>query len=114
MYNSMRFALKGLSAALRADLRRTNVLVQGESLHPLPIVQARTHLPSLECAAEVVLAETKSEYWQRNPGSKERVPLVSKLLGSLLTNEAALGVVYGIQSGEDVYSELEGGGERTG
>jgi hypothetical protein len=37
----------------------------------------------------VVLGEVESNYWQANPGARERIPSISKLIPKLSTEQAA-------------------------
>ena len=72
-YIAGRYALRGLTTALQADTAGTGVTVQ-----------------------EAVVGETTSSYFSNNPGSKERIPQISAVLGTLTPHEAAEAVVgYG-------------------
>jgi uncharacterized protein len=64
-YAAARWALRGFSNALRADLRGTGVTV-----------------------TDVVMTKVSSEYWSNNPGSEERVPWVDKLIPTLSPERA--------------------------
>lgn len=64
-YASARWALRGFSNALRADLRDTGVKV-----------------------TDVVMTKVSSEYWANNPGSEERIPWVDKLIPTLTPQRA--------------------------
>ncbi len=67
-------AMRGFSDALRADLYRTGIGV--------------THYES---------GPVDSPYWQNNPGSRERVPKIAKMLVPVLTEEqVARAVVAGV------------------
>ncbi len=66
-YTAARWAMRGFSEALRADLYRT----------PLRVML-------------VILAKVQSEYWEHNPGSEPRVPGVQALI-PVLSSEAAAG-----------------------
>lgn len=67
-------AMRGLSDALRADLHRTRIGV--------------THYES---------GPVDSPYWRNNPGSRERVPGIARLLVPVLTEEqVACAVVAGV------------------
>merc|ERR1712137_177112 len=79
-YSCGRWALRGLTECLRADLSATSVKVQ-----------------------EVILGETKSEYFNNNTGSIERIPRIGRLARSLTSHQAAQGVVNAIISGKDTY-----------
>jgi uncharacterized protein len=59
-YASARWALRGFSAALRVDVRGTGVTV-----------------------TDVVMSTIASTYWENNPGSKERLPWLDRLLPAL-------------------------------
>jgi short-subunit dehydrogenase len=68
-------AMRGLSDALRADLYNTGVHV--------------THYES---------GPIDSPYWHNNPGSRERVPRIAKILVPVLSIEqVAKAVVFGIR-----------------
>ena len=56
------------------------------------------------CVQDVVLPLTKSKYFDNNPGSLERIPKLSALLGTFSVTSAAQGVLDAIESGEDVYT----------
>jgi short-subunit dehydrogenase len=76
-YLASRWALRGLSLALQADLRGSGVLVQ-----------------------EVILPEVDSEYWRNNPGSRQRVPWLGRFLGvpNISSRKAAVYVARAIES----------------
>lgn len=65
-YAGSRWALRGFSESLRADLRGTGLVV-----------------------SEVVLGEVDSNYFEANPGAHERLPKISKLLPVLTPEQAA-------------------------
>jgi short-subunit dehydrogenase len=65
-YAASRWALRGLSEALKADLQGTGLRV-----------------------CEVVLGETSSNYFEANPGAHERLPAIAKLLPVLTPAQAA-------------------------
>lgn len=65
-YASSRWALRGLSESLRIDLR-------GSGIHP--------------CHA--VFGEVSSNYWKANPGARERLPAISKLIPVLKPEQVA-------------------------
>jgi short-subunit dehydrogenase len=81
MYSVSRWGLRGLAAALRADVHGTPLRVQ-----------------------EAILAETTSSYFVNNPGSAQRIPSISGLLGRLTPATAAAGVVDTLVSGRDEVS----------
>jgi short-subunit dehydrogenase len=69
-------AMRGLSDALRADLHRTGIAV--------------THYES---------GPIDSPYWQNNPGSRERVPGIARILVPALTEEeVARAVIAGVRN----------------
>lgn len=81
-YIAMRWALAGLTHALRADVASTPVRVQ-----------------------EVVLGTVDSTYFSNNPGSWERQPwLYSALVAPMSTADAARGVLYALESGAERYT----------
>lgn len=65
-YASSRWALRGLSESLKIDLAGTGVKVR-----------------------HVVLGEVESNYWEANPGARDRLPGISKLIPRLSTEKAA-------------------------
>lgn len=73
-YTAVRWAVRGFTEALRADLARTGVRV---TLFEAGVV--------------------KSEYWANNPGSRERVPRIGRLVPDLEPDEAAAAIVRGIE-----------------
>lgn len=74
-YATARWAMRGFSAALRADLHDTNV---GVTL--------------------VVAAEVASTYWEHNPGSRERVPGIARLFPMLTPADVADAIVDGVRT----------------
>jgi short-subunit dehydrogenase len=73
-YHAARWALKGFNEALRADLYHTNI--------------------------RVILFESgviESEYWANNPGSRERVPKIAKMIPNLKPAHVAKAIVQGIE-----------------
>ena len=72
-YAAARWALRGFTDALRQDLAGTGVGV----MHFLP-------------------GKTRSAYFEHNPGSEERIPLVSKLIPTLTSEEVAAALVGGV------------------
>jgi short-subunit dehydrogenase len=73
-YLAARWAVRGFTQALRADLTNTGI---GVTL--------------FECGV------VKSSYWQANPGSLERVPKMGKLVPELAPEQAAAAIVRGIR-----------------
>jgi NADP-dependent 3-hydroxy acid dehydrogenase YdfG len=73
-YLAARWAMRGFNEALRADLIGTGI---GVTL----------------CECGVV----NTPYWQHNPGSRERVPKVSKLVPELQPDEVAHAIVQAVQ-----------------
>lgn len=73
-YLAARWALRGFTEALRADLARTRI---GVTLFESGVVQ--------------------SPYWDHNPGSLERVPKMGKLVPELTSDAAAKAIVRGIE-----------------
>jgi short-subunit dehydrogenase len=69
-YSVARAAMRELSRSLRADLRGTGVR-----------------------AALVMAGEVESEYWEHNPGARDRVPGVSRLIGTLSPDDVAGAIV---------------------
>ena len=72
-YAAARWALRGLTESLRQDLAGTGV----EVMHFVP-------------------GKTSSDYFAHNPGSEERIPLVSKVIPTLTPEEAAAALVGGV------------------
>jgi short-subunit dehydrogenase len=73
-YACARWAMRGLTAALRADLAGTGVGV-----------------------TEVVPAKVSSEYFANNPGAEDRIPSITKLIGTITPEECARGMADGIE-----------------
>jgi len=73
-YTAARWAVRGFTEALRADLKGTGV---GVTL--------------FECGV------VKTPYWEHNPGSRERVPKMGKLVPELTPEQAASAIVRGIE-----------------
>ena len=73
-YIAARWAVRGFTQALRADLADTGIRV---TLYESGVVQ--------------------SEYWDHNPGSRERVPKMGNLVPSLTAEAAARALVRGIK-----------------
>jgi short-subunit dehydrogenase len=64
-YASARWALRGFATALRVDLRGTGVTV-----------------------TDVVMTKVASTYWEKNPGSVERIPWIDKITPTLSVEQA--------------------------
>ena len=73
-YSIARAAMRELHRALRADLRGTGV---------------RSTL--------VIAAEVESQYWDHNPGARQRVPGISALIGTLSTGDTARAIVSAVE-----------------
>jgi short-subunit dehydrogenase len=73
-YTAARWAVRGFTEALRADLKGTGV---GVTL--------------FECGV------VKTPYWEHNPGSRERVPKMGNLVPELTPEQAAAAILRGIQ-----------------
>ncbi|HVI04374.1 MAG TPA: SDR family oxidoreductase [Enhygromyxa sp.] len=75
-YAACRWALRGFTEGLRADLRGTGIAV-----------------------CEALLGEVGSDYWANNPGARERVPKIARwLLPDLDNDQAARAVARTIAS----------------
>jgi len=73
-YIAARWAVRGFTEALRADLAKTGIRV---TLYESGVV--------------------RSEYWENNPGSRERVPKMGNLVPVLTPEAAARAIVRGIE-----------------
>jgi len=73
-YLAARWAVRGFSEALRADLDGTGI---GITLYESGVVA--------------------SDYWKNNPGSRERVPRMGKLVPEVTPEQAADAIVDGVQ-----------------
>jgi short-subunit dehydrogenase len=73
-YLAARWAVRGFSKALRADLDGTGI---GVTLYESGVVT--------------------SDYWKNNPGSRERVPRMGKLVPEVTPEQAANAIVNGVQ-----------------
>lgn len=74
-YTAARWAIRGFSEALRADLYQTGI---GVTLYES--------------------GEIESPYWENNPGSRERVPKIGSLMIPVLTKEyVAKAIVCGVK-----------------
>lgn len=76
-YIAARNAMIGFHNALAADLWRTNI---------------KTSL--------AYFAKVKSDYWQNNPGSEERLPTSQSLIPVITTEKAARAIVKGVKKGK--------------
>lgn len=65
-YAAARYALRGFTAALRQDLKGTGVHV-----------------------SSVTMAEVSSDYFTNNPGARDRIPRISRLVGTVTPEHAA-------------------------
>jgi short-subunit dehydrogenase len=73
-YTAARWALRGFTQALRADLRGSGVGV-----------------------TQVVAGEVSSNYWAANPGTAERTPGIGRLFPTLTPAQVADAIVRGIE-----------------
>ncbi len=73
-YTAARWAIRGLTQALRADLAGTNI---GITLYES--------------------GEVESPYWNNNPGSRERVPKISRMIPVLTPEQVAAAIVSGVR-----------------
>ena len=73
-YIAARWAVRGFTEALRADLAGTNI---GVTLFESGVVE--------------------SPYWEHNPGSRERVPKMGKLVPELTSEAVGRAIVRGIE-----------------
>lgn len=73
-YIAARWAVRGFTEALRSDLAHTRIRV---TLYESGVV--------------------RSEYWEHNPGSRERVPKMGNFVPALTSEEAARAIVRGIE-----------------
>ncbi len=73
-YTAARWAVRGFTEALRADLKGTGV---GVTLFESGVV--------------------KTPYWEHNPGSRERVPKMGNLVPELTPEQAASAIISGIE-----------------
>ena len=80
-YAASRWALRGLSEALKADLQGTGLRV-----------------------CEVVLGETSSNYFEANPGAHARLPAIAKLLPVLTPAQAAAHIVKAVRQNRKTYT----------
>ncbi|MET9627516.1 SDR family NAD(P)-dependent oxidoreductase [Lentzea sp. NPDC006480] len=73
-YQSARWALRGLTASLRLDLRGTGVGI-----------------------SEVVPGKVSSEYFNNNPGAEERIPAVARLIPTVTPERCAKAIVDAVE-----------------
>lgn len=73
-YACARWAMRGFTEALRADLHGTGIRV-----------------------TQVVPGKVSSEYFQRNPGAEQRIPSISRTMRTLTPEQVAAGVVRAIE-----------------
>lgn len=73
-YTAARWAMRGFTAALRADLHGTGVKV-----------------------LELVPGKVSSTYFERNPHSEERLPTITKWIPTLTPDEVAAALVEGVE-----------------
>ncbi|HET9223821.1 MAG TPA: SDR family NAD(P)-dependent oxidoreductase [Roseiflexaceae bacterium] len=76
-YTAARWALRGFSEALRADLHGTGLRV-----------------------TEVIPGKVSSTYFTHNPGTEARAPWIAKLLGTITPEQAAAEMLRGIERGQ--------------
>ena len=74
-YAGTRWALRGFSEALRADLAGTGIGV-----------------------TEAVIGKVSTSYWAKNPGAEDRVPRIAKLSAALSCDDAGAVVLRGIEA----------------
>jgi short-subunit dehydrogenase len=73
-YTAARFAMRGLSASLRLDLRGTGVQL-----------------------LDMVLGKVASSYFEHNPHTEERLPTITRMVPTLTTEQVAAHIVRGIE-----------------
>ena len=73
-YASARWAFRGFSRALRQDLRGTGVRV-----------------------CEMQVGETESDYFAANPGARERIPRLNRLVGALTPERVAAAIADAVE-----------------
>lgn len=74
-YTSARWALRGFTEALRADLRETGI---GVSL--------------------VAATTVESPYWNHNPGSRDKLPAIARLFGTLSPADVARAIIRAVET----------------
>lgn len=77
-YSIARRAVRGFTDGMRADLRGTGIEAQ-----------------------EVLLGEVSSSYWANNPGSRESLPGISKVLPTMTEEQAGAEVVSAFTTASD-------------
>lgn len=73
-YQSSRWALRGLTASLRLDLRGSGVGV-----------------------SEVVPGKVSSQYFENNPGAEERIPAIARLIPTVTPEQVAKAIVDAVE-----------------
>jgi short-subunit dehydrogenase len=73
-YTAARGAMRGFTAALRADLRDTGIQV-----------------------LEIVAGKVSSTYFEHNPGSEERLPRITRMVPTLTPDQVAEALMRGIE-----------------
>ncbi len=73
-YQSSRWALRGLTASLRLDLRGTGVGI-----------------------SEVVPGKVSSQYFENNPGAEERIPAIARLIPTVTPEQCAKAIVDAVE-----------------
>jgi short-subunit dehydrogenase len=73
-YLAARWAVRGFTEALRADLYGTGI---GVTLFESGVIE--------------------SEYWQHNPGSRERVPKIARMIPNLTPEQVGRAIVRGVR-----------------
>lgn len=73
-YTAARWAMRGFTAGLRADLYGTRV---------------RTMLAAF--------AKVRSEFWSHNPGSEEKIPGAQRMIPALSSEPAARAIIRGLR-----------------
>ncbi|GLZ32648.1 putative oxidoreductase YqjQ [Lentzea sp. NBRC 105346] len=73
-YASARWALRGLTASLRIDLRGTGIGV-----------------------SEVVPGKVSSQYFENNPGAEERIPAIARLIPTVTPERVAKAMVEAVE-----------------
>lgn len=80
-YISSRWALRGFSESLKIDLNGTGVGI-----------------------SHVVLGEVESNYWEANPGARERLPSIGKLIPKISPSQAAVHILNAIRRNKKEYT----------
>ncbi len=76
-YSAGRWAMRGFTEALRADLNRTRLQVM-----------------------LVTFAKVQSDYWANNPGSEARIPRAQAMIPTLTPEAAAEAILIGLRRGQ--------------